>query len=464
MKDNILDQVRFDVMNADCLDALRNMPDCSVDAIVTDPPYGLSQHSSTDIQKALTSWLAGDEYKHGKAGFMGKSWDSFVPSPSVWRECFRVLKHGGHILCFAGSRTQDLMSIALRLAGFECRDTVMWVYGSGFPKSSDVSKAIDKAAGAEREVVGKNQTFRKMQDEASAYNLQRNEFITAQATDAARQWQGWGTALKPAYEPVLLFRKPLSGTVAENVLTHGTGALNIDGCRVETDELAGKVYNNKGDSLSCGGKYGKGVAYGNAAGRWPANLIHDGGEEVLGLFPDAKGQQGAISGVEPSSKTANAFGDFAGRAPSKPRGDSGSAARFFYCAKASKRDRDEGLDGFDVKSPSDKTGRKAGSIGLVGDTGNKGQTANPFANGGGVSRNAHPTVKPTDLMRYLCRLVTPPNGVVLDPFMGSGSTGKAAMLEGFRFIGIEQSSEYFAIACARINSAISDTSSDKRGG
>ena len=150
MKDNILDQVRFDVMNADCLDALRNMPDCSVDAIVTDPPYGLSQHSSTDIQKALTSWLAGDEYKHGKAGFMGKSWDSFVPSPSVWRECFRVLKHGGHILCFAGSRTQDLMSIALRLAGFECRDTVMWVYGSGFPKSHDISKAIDRESGAVR--------------------------------------------------------------------------------------------------------------------------------------------------------------------------------------------------------------------------------------------------------------------------------------------------------------------------
>ena len=385
MKDNILDQVRFDVMNADCLDALRNMPDCSVDAIVTDPPYGLSQHSSTDIQKALTSWLAGDEYKHGKAGFMGKSWDSFVPSPSVWRECFRVLKHGGHILCFAGSRTQDLMSIALRLAGFECRDTVMWVYGSGYPKSHDISKAIDKAASAEREVGGKNQSFRKMQDEASAYNLQRDDFITAPATDASHQWQGWGTALKPAYEPVLLFRKPLVGTVAENVLEHGTGGLNIDGCRVGSELRPVMVRTETIVSASSmAGKSTGATSNGEVTtqGRWPANFIHSGEDD-------------AIAGL-------------------------GEASRYFYCAKASKKDRGEA--------------------------------------------NIHPTVKPTDLMRYLCRLITPPDGVILDPFMGSGSTGKAAMLEGFRFIGIEQSPEYFAIACARINSAISDTSSDKRGG
>ena len=374
---------RFDVVNADCLDALRNIPDCSVDAIVTDPPYGLSQHSSADIQKALTSWLAGDEYKHGKAGFMGKSWDSFVPSPSVWRECFRVLKHGGHILCFAGSRTQDLMSIALRLAGFECRDTIMWVYGSGFPKSLDVSNAIDKAAGAEREVVGKNPSFRKMQDEPSTYNVQHNEFITAPATEAARQWQGWGTALKPAYEPVLLFRKPLSGTVAENVLTHGTGALNIDGCRIELNGDYKCRANGRPSQTGLPDNYDPAKAnQPDTAGRWPTNLIHDGSGKVVQLF--------------------------------------GDAARFFYCAKASKKDRGEA--------------------------------------------NIHPTVKPTDLMRYLCRLITPPDGVILDPFMGSGSTGKAAILEGFRFIGIEQSPEYFAIARARINSAISDTGSDKRGG
>ena len=458
MKDNILDQVRFDVMNADCVDALRNMPDCSVDAIVTDPPYGLSQHSSTDIQKALTSWLAGDEYKHGKAGFMGKSWDSFVPSPSVWCECFRVLKHGGHILCFAGSRTQDLMSIALRLAGFECRDTVMWVYGSGFPKSLDVSKAIDKVAGAEREVVGKNPTFRKMQDEASAYNLQRNEFITAPATDAARQWQGWGTALKPAYEPVLLFRKPLAGTVAENVLTHGTGALNIDGCRINPGEYVPGGGNGKANH---GGRFGSGEYRGthpvvepHNMGRWPANLIHDGSEEVLAGFPESKdGVAGKRSGV--AHVTLHGLG--ARDETWGGYGGSGSAARFFYCAKASKRDRDEGLNGFEQQM----TGAMDGNSGRSGAR-TAGDGVTPIY--APVRANIHPTVKPTDLMRYLCRLITPPDGVILDPFMGSGSTGKAAMLEGFRFIGIEQSPEYFAIARTRINSAISDTSSDKRGG
>lgn len=441
MKYNILDQVRFDVMNADCLDALRNMPDCSVDAIVTDPPYGLSQHSSTDIQKALTSWLAGDEYKHGKAGFMGKSWDSFVPSPSVWRECFRVLKHGGHILCFAGSRTQDLMSIALRLAGFECRDTVMWVYGSGFPKSLDVSKAIDKAA-------GKNPTFRKMQDEASAYNLQRNEFITAPATDAARQWQGWGTALKPAYEPVLLFRKPLSGTVAENVLKHGTGAINIDGCRVPGTEDTARP---QGKDIKGGNWSGDGgrseLITGGGTGRWPANFIHSGEDEVLALFPHTV--SGGGNGIRAESPSTCMSGKNYARVTTDGQPpSSGSAARFFYCAKASKKDRDEGLEGFEKRNNMRVNGPRESE---------EAKTATKRA-------NIHPTVKPTDLMRYLCRLITPPNGVILDPFMGSGSTGKAAMLEGFRFIGIEQSPEYFAIARARINSAISDTGSDKRGG
>lgn len=374
---------RFDVMNADCLDALRNMPDCSVDAIVTDPPYGLSQHSSADIQRALTSWLAGDEYKHGKAGFMGKSWDSFVPSPPVWRECFRVLKHGGHVLCFAGSRTQDLMSIALRLAGFECRDTVMWTYGSGLPKSLDVSRVIDKAAGAERapgvqyvapdgKARGVDRGMRGGKFAAGESNYVAEKLVTSPATDAARQWAGWGTALKPAYEPVLLFRKPLSGTVAENVLKHGTGALNIDGCRVGAESTV--RIQGEAEIGFHGGNFAPGLATGSNAGRWPANLIHDGSEEPVQML--------------------------------------GDAARFFYCAKASKKDRGEA--------------------------------------------NIHPTVKPTDLMRYLCRLITPPNGVILDPFMGSGSTGKAAMLEGFRFIGIEQSPEYFAIARTRIANAVRD--------
>lgn len=371
----------------DCLEIMRDIPDGSIDAIVTDPPYGLSDHRTSDVFSCLSSWLAGQEYLPNKKGFMGRTWDSWVPGPEVWREVFRVLKPGGHVVAFAGSRTHDLMSMALRLAGFECRDTVLWVYGSGFPKSLDVSKAIDKAAGAEREVIGVDERIARRQprkgyspvlDKQSTFNG-ANANITAPATDAARQWQGWGTALKPAFEPALLFRKPLDGTVAQNVLAHGTGALNIDGCRIGNEE---RTYSPKGTSVSAAmirvpehraGKAGDEVT---VHGRFPSNVIHDGSPEVLAVFPGAAG---------------------------------GSAARFFYCAKASKTDR--GTD------------------------------------------NSHPTVKPTELMRYLVRLVTPLGGTVLDPFMGSGSTGKAAVLEGFHFLGIEQDPSYFKIATERIQNA-----------
>jgi len=365
----------------DCLQVLRSMSDCSVDSIVTDPPYGLS--------------------------FMGKKWDYDVPSVEVWAECLRVLKPGGHLLAFAGTRTQHRMAVRIEDAGFEIRDMIAWVYGSGFPKSLDVSKAIDKAAGAERtEVVGKSRRHGGgVVGNGSSYEVSPEvPMLYAPATDSARQWQGWGTALKPALEPITVARKPLVGTVAENVLAHGTGALNIDGCRVPG------AYETR-DRATDGGSSMFGLGAGGGAfvpteGRWPANLIHDGSEEVLAGFPQAKGQQGATTGTEPSSKTANAFGEFSGRAPSEPRGDTGSAARFFYCAKASKSDRGDG--------------------------------------------NTHPTVKPTDLMRYLCRLVTPPGGTVLDPFMGSGSTGKAARQEGFSFVGIERDANYFVLANQRI--------------
>lgn len=382
----------------DCLETLRNLPDNSADSIVTDPPYGLSKEP--DMAEVLRHWLAGDDYQHKGGGFMGKTWDSFVPGPSIWRECLRVLKPGGHLLAFFGTRTQDMGTLAIRLAGFEIRDSIAWVYGSGFPKSLDVSKAIDKAAGAEREVlavVDPRSKFDGRERSSAAVNtnwrgaegcddvrdLSRKE-VTAPATDAARQWQGWGTALKPALEPITVARKPLVGTVAQNVLAHGTGALNIDGCRVamlegeENPSIARYAStqqqgNNGWGHVNRGARFDEAAAESAALGRWPANLIHDG---------DA---------------AADMLGD---------------AARFFYCAKTSKRDRGEG--------------------------------------------NNHPTVKPTDLMAYLCRLVTPPGGVVLDPFMGSGSTGKAAMREGFRFIGCELSPEYLAIAEARISNEIDD--------
>jgi site-specific DNA-methyltransferase (adenine-specific) len=418
-----------DLYLGDCLFWLAMLPDNSVDAVVTDPPYGLS--------------------------FMGKKWDYDVPGEAIWRECLRVLKPGGHLLAFAGTRTQHRMAVRIEDAGFEIRDMIAWVYGSGFPKSLDVSKAIDKAAGAEREVVG---TGKRSQNQSEGWDRPWKkeqmaeiggsgmaEFdITAPATDAARQWQGWGTALKPALEPITVARKPLIGTVAENVLAHGTGGLNVDGCRVGTDGGCAHIEGTGGFDAGTVNAFGGHLNSSRSPaipglGRWPANLIHDGSDEVVGLFPQAKGQQGAVTGAEPSSKTANAFGEFAGRAPSEPRGDSGSAARFFYCAKASKRDRDEGCEGLPVKRCSD--GRASGL--------SSGMPEKALA----AARNHHPTVKPTDLMRYLCRLVTPPGGVVLDPFMGSGSTGKAAALEGFHFIGMERDADYFTIAQARIDHA-----------
>jgi site-specific DNA-methyltransferase (adenine-specific) len=374
------------IYSGDCLDVLRTLPADSVDAIVTDPPYGLS--------------------------FMGKKWDYDVPSEAIWRECLRVLKPGGHLLAFAGTRTQHRMAVRIEDAGFEIRDMIAWVYGSGFPKSLDVSKAIDKAAGAEREIVGVHPDAAKRTSgtvTASGWETpSRCNDITAPATEAARQWAGWGTALKPALEPITVARKPLIGTVAENVLAHGTGALNVDGCRVEgaPPSVPQPVFNSP-TGRTYGMKTGEGRngEMSQAAGRWPANLIHDGSDEVVGLFPQTAAAKSAERGERSGVNT-----NFGGSGGVRGHDDNGgSAARFFYCAKASKRDRDEG--------------------------------------------NNHPTVKPTDLMRYLCRLVTSPGGTVLDPFMGSGSTGKAAMLEGFGFIGIERDPEYVKIAKARIGAA-----------
>jgi site-specific DNA-methyltransferase (adenine-specific) len=340
------------------------------------------------------------------------------------------------------------MAVAIEDAGFQIRDQIMWVYGSGFPKSHNISKGIDKAAGAEREVIG--ETIKGAQTESTGRYGAWGDGITptAPATLAAQQWDGWGTALKPAHEPMVLARKPLEGTVANNVLTFGVGGLNIDGTRVGSE--GGTFKASKPDGIS-NGIYGEGingkVDIGDLnAGRFPANFIHDGSDEVVALFPS--NVRGGAGATKLSSFNFDVSGENLGQKLSSQAGlaDSGSAARFFYCAKASKRDRNEGLDGFEAKRDHD--GRADGGVG--GD--------NPRNRTNNAKLNHHPTVKPTTLMQYLVRLVTPPNGIVLDPFMGSGSTGKACAYEGFDFIGIDQSAEYVAIAQARIDFALADKS------
>jgi DNA modification methylase len=378
------------IHTGDSRQVLRTMPENSVDAIVTDPPYEL--------------------------GFMNKAWDrsGIANDVKFWDDCLRVLKPGGHLLAFSGSRTYHRMACAIEDAGFEVRDQMMWVYGNGFPKSLNVAKAIDSTIR-----LGGSNTRKLRQTEqetgGDSYQLKgRNGGIMGEektfdrkewkpTTDEAKKWDGWGTALKPAHEPICVARKPLVGTVAENVLKYGTGAINIDGTRIcpecgdddATEELPFCM-----DCVEDGAM---------DQGRWPANLMHDGSEDVLGLFP----------------------------------GDANlTAARFFYCPKASKRDRNEGLEGFEERRESDRDK----DDGVGGD--------NPRNRTNKHRLNNHPTVKPTELMRYLCRLVTPPGGTILDPFLGSGSTGKAAALEGFNFVGIELSAEYTAIAKARIDHAL----------
>ncbi len=395
------------IINLDCLLGMRTcLADNSIDAVVTDPPYGLSKEP--DMMEVMKHWMNGDDYVHTGGGFMGKTWDSFVPGPSIWKEVFRVLKPGGHLLAFFGSRTYDLGTLAIRLAGFEIRDQIMWVYGSGFPKSLDVSKAIDKAAGVERIVIGRsNNGIAGGTGEFTSGNAgtagYKGEFdLTIATSDEAKQWSGWGTALKPAHEPICVARKPLSGTVAENVLMHSTGALNIDGCRIEGRERTD--YGLTNSSRSQGSTYStpsQSADFDSSKGRWPANFVHDG-----------------LNAEEWS--------------------------RFFYCAKASKSDRDDGVL-LATTSAAEMVDRDADSAGMNSPRAGAGRTSG--------ARNDHPTVKPTALMQWLVRLVTPPGGTVLDPFTGSGSTGKACMLEGFEFIGFEMDPHYCEIAEQRIAKA-----------
>ena len=320
------------------------MPSASVDAVVTDPPYGLGKEPKP--RDVLRAWLDGEEFKPGGAGFMGKSWDAFVPSPLVWAECLRVLKPGGHLLAFAGSRTYDWIVMGVRLAGFEVRDQLMWLYGSGFPKSMNVSKAIDRAAGAEREVIGQNPNSAGRKTNITGGRLigghtqdrSSRDVITAPATDDARTWEGYGTALKPSHEPIVMARKPLVGTVAANVLEHGTGAINVDGCRIGTGDTLGRASAGWLAGGYVGGDSPKWDSRGTTieGGRWPANLLHDGSPEVLAGFPESSSTRTAVSDGRSQTGGSVALHDtrsLGSHGPGNSHNDSGSAARFFEAAK-----------------------------------------------------------------------------------------------------------------------------------
>lgn len=362
------------------------------DSCVTDPPYHLSsivKRFGGDEAAAPRSDGATGVYKRAAAGFMGQKWDGgeIAFRPETWRLVFDVLKPGSHLLAFGGTRTFHRMAVAIEDAGFEIRDTVMWLYGSGFPKSHNLAGA----------------------------------------------WQGWGTALKPAVEPIVLARKPLAGTVAENVAAYGTGALNIEGCRTDAADHGNYLRNCSGDRGHGGTRVQGSVGHtafrqgGGAAGRgrWPANVVHDGSAEVDEAFPEASGAKGEVNESFAPKVGTSVFGDFGPRPRSVPRRDPGSAARFFYTAKAGEMDRVFTCSACGAHA----VGRPACGC---------------MVDGRPAPTKGHPTVKPVELMRWLCRLVTPPGGTVLDPFAGTGTTGVAALAEGFTALLIERETAYVA--------------------
>lgn len=496
--------MQYEVIHGSCLDHMRSMACDSVDAIVTDPPYGLGK--IPDATDMLKTWLEGDVFDPGGGGFMNRKWDSFIPGPHYWKEAIRVLKPGGHIVCFAATRTADLMGLALRLAGFEIRDSIEFSYGSGFPKSMNISKEIDRLHGAKREVIGTAENFgaSKLEEGKTGFGDYAGEWdITAPATDDAKKWSGWGTALKPAHEPILIARKPPGQTVAVNVLQHGTGGLNIDDTRIahsSHEDFAAhaaqvQTIKDRGGSMEDSWKNSSdlsGASDVNVKGRWPANLVMQHSADCVRIgtatikanptwdTPNRETESTftgkAVSRVRHADTVTN-FAMQAGQpiiqenipqwkcaddCPVRLMDDQSGegAARFFaqfevdefdldpffYCPKPSRAERDMGLGEFRVASGGEATGRQEDSKG----------TQNPRAGAGrnGGSRNIHPTVKSLQLMRYLCKLVTPKNGIILDPFTGSGATGCAALLEGFRFIGCElndtDAEPYVRIARARI--------------
>ena len=428
--------------HGDCLDMLATLPDASVDSVVTDPPYGLEfmgkewdapwkasgvgRGVRVATERADEMTPTGGGHTTSAGPYLAARVDSvrvaglpFQQWCELWaRECLRVLKPGGYLLAFGGTRTWHRLAVAIEDAGFELRDSIAWLYGSGFPKSLDVSKAIDKAAGAEREVIGRDPNWRARVHSDSTYDggQTRPEFVTTPATPDAERWQGWGTALKPGFEPVVVARKPLEGTVAANVLAWGTGALNIDGCRVEGEFTSGWSKSgskaSENDSMS-GPNYARDPKPDNPAGRWPANVVLDG---PMAAALDR--QSGTLaSGVlaahhQRAPKASGILGAYGSAEGERGYGDTGGASRFFYVAKAPTSERP-----------------RVGGI-------------------------AHPTVKPLDLMRWLVRLVTPPGGTVLEPFAGSGTTAEACVLEGFQCIAIEREADYLPLIVSRLDKPV----------
>mgnify|MGYP001586063554 FL=1 len=403
----------------DCVQVLKEYPENHFNACVTDPPYGL--------------------------GFMGKEWDK-DPKAQEWHEIWavevlRVLKPGAHLLAFGGTRTWHRLACALEDAGFEIRDTICWLYGQGFPKSLDVSKAIDKRMGAEREVISIQEHGGMTPTNTGRYGWNTNEtalektdrIITAPTSDAAKKWSGWGTALKPAFEPIIVARKPLVGTVAENVLKYGTGGLNIDGGRIGTiaEKPWGKVHPNRGKHpLWDIDEKTVDAPEPHPQGRWPANVILD--EEAAKMLDEQSGERGPPGGPGRQEEyevegRGYLFPHMGNRQGPLYLNEKGGASRFFYTAKASRGEREMGLGKV----------KPAGAF--------RAEDRAPI-------RNVHPTVKPLDLMRYLVRLVTPPGGLVLDPFLGSGTTLLACRLENLNGIGIEKEVEYEPIIKGRLSS------------
>ena len=440
------------VINGDSLKELKKFEDNHFDSVVTDPPYGIE--------------------------FMGSKWDYDVPTVELWKEVFRVLKPGGYLLAFAGTRTQHRMAVNIEDAGFEIRDMIAWVYGSGFPKSRNIGKDVEKTNVGGLKNLKQVGTKKGAQVSTGTKGFSYSqEYVPGKSMggktttgdipvyEINNEWEGWGTALKPALEPITMARKPLQEpNVAKNVMKYGTGGINIDGCRIETEDKTKRknkgvewgIRNDKSDNQE--------NEYGSELGRFPANLIHDGSDEVKDVFPNVGSgnnfQKYNYNEKEYDNKETSMFNGDKPDAPSNYN-DKGSASRFFYCAKASKLDRNEGLEKFE---PSEKytAGNYSQSPVCVDCHKTLNGTNNHSRCSGEVyyremqsknTKNNHPTVKPTHLMKYLCRLVTPKGGIVLDPFLGSGSTGKACVYEEFSFVGIDLSEEYCNISKARIEAA-----------